>query len=165
MQDMLEKLFGNYLWIILIWFCLTNLLSILLSSVHAKTWMTETFFKIINCLINSLRQFRCYLCVLYIFPERWRVFIFQSLKYKPLNLKSIEHFFSRFDRSSPSEVFLGKGALKVCSKFTEEQQCRSVSPTIEIAVQQGCSPVNLLHISEHLFLRTPLEGCFWSSPQ
>ena len=23
------------------------------------------------------------------------------------------------------------------------------------------SPVSLLHISEHFFLRTPLEGCFW----
>ena len=29
-------------------------------------------------------------------------------------------------RSSPSEVFLGKGALKICSKFTGEHSCRSV---------------------------------------
>ena len=27
-------------------------------------------------------------------------------------------------------------------------------------VLQLCSPVNLLHILEHLFLGTPLEGCF-----
>ena len=32
---------------------------------------------------------------------------------------------------------------------------------IEIAHWHGCSPVNLLHISKHLFLRTPLYGCFW----
>ena len=28
-------------------------------------------------------------------------------------------------RSSPSEVFLGKGVLKICSKFTGEHPCRS----------------------------------------
>ena len=32
---------------------------------------------------------------------------------------------------------------------------------IEITLWHGCSPVNLLHISEHLLLRTPLGGCFW----
>ena len=36
---------------------------------------------------------------------------------------------------------------------------------IEITLQHGCSPLNLLHIlssifSEHLFMRTPLDGCF-----
>ena len=31
-------------------------------------------------------------------------------------------------RSSRPEVFLGKGDLKICSKFTEEQPCRSVIP-------------------------------------
>ena len=29
-------------------------------------------------------------------------------------------------RSSRSEVFLGKGVLKICSKFTGEHPCRSV---------------------------------------
>ena len=29
------------------------------------------------------------------------------------------------DRSSRPEVFLGKGVLKICSKFTEEHPCRS----------------------------------------
>ena len=32
---------------------------------------------------------------------------------------------------------------------------------IEIAFQHGCSLVNLLHIFRNLFLRTPLDGCFW----
>ena len=55
-------------------------------------------------------------------------------------------------RSSPSELFLGKGFLKICSKFTGENSCRSAigiklqSNFIEITLQQGCSPVNLLHI-------------------
>ena len=59
-------------------------------------------------------------------------------------------------RSSPPEVFLGKGVLKICSKFTGEHPCRSAisiklqSNFLEIALQQGCSPVNLLHI-----FRTP----------
>ena len=31
-----------------------------------------------------------------------------------------------FSRSSSPEVFLGKGVLKICSKFTGEHPCRSV---------------------------------------
>ena len=31
---------------------------------------------------------------------------------------------------------------------------------IEITLRQGCCPVNLMHILEHLFLRTTLDGCF-----
>ena len=30
-------------------------------------------------------------------------------------------------RSSHTEVFLGKGVLKICSKFTGEHPCRNVS--------------------------------------
>ena len=29
-------------------------------------------------------------------------------------------------RSSPSEVFLGKGVMEICSKFTGEHPCRSM---------------------------------------
>ena len=59
-------------------------------------------------------------------------------------------------RSSPPEVFLRKGVLKICSKFTGEYPCRStISITllcnlIEIALRYGCSPENLPHI-----FRTP----------
>ena len=59
-------------------------------------------------------------------------------------------------RSSHPEVFLWKGVLKICRKFTGEQPCRSAisitlqSNFIEIALRHGCSPVNLLHI-----FRTP----------
>ena len=50
-------------------------------------------------------------------------------------------------RNSRPEAFLGKGVLRICSKFTEEHPFRSV---ISITVWHGCSPVNLLHI-----FRTP----------
>ena len=59
-------------------------------------------------------------------------------------------------RSSPPELFLRKGVLKICSKFTGEHPCRSAisiklqSNFIEITLGYVCSPVNLLHI-----FRTP----------
>ena len=55
-------------------------------------------------------------------------------------------------RSSHLEVFLGRGVLKICSKFTGEHPCQSAisiklqSNFIEILLWHGCSPVNLLHI-------------------
>ena len=61
-------------------------------------------------------------------------------------------------RSSHPEVFLGKGALKICSKFTGEHPCRSVISIkllcsfIEITLRHGCPPVNLPHI-----FRTPFS--------
>ena len=61
-----------------------------------------------------------------------------------------------FAMNSILEVFLRKGVLKICRKFTGEHQCRcvnsvkSLSNFIEIALQHECSPVNLLHI-----FRTP----------
>ena len=51
------------------------------------------------------------------------------------------------------EVFLGKVVLKICSKFTGEHPCGS-------AIWHGCSPVIWCMFSDHLFLRTPLDGCF-----
>ena len=56
------------------------------------------------------------------------------------------------DRSSALEVFLEKGVLKICSKFTGEHPCRSVVSIkllfsfIEITLRHGCSPARLLHI-------------------
>ena len=67
-------------------------------------------------------------------------------------------------RSSHSEMFLGKGVLKICSKFTGEHPCRSA---ISIKLQSNFGMGVLLQIScifsEHLFLRTPLMGCFCHS--
>ena len=63
-------------------------------------------------------------------------------------------------RSTHPEVFLGKGVLKICSKFTEEHPCRSAISIklrnfIEIVPGYGCSSVNLLHI-----FRTPFPNTF-----
>ena len=61
-------------------------------------------------------------------------------------------------RSSPSQVFLGKGVLKICSKLTGEHACQNVisiklqSNFIEITLRHGFSPVNLLHV-----FRTPFH--------
>ena len=58
----------------------------------------------------------------------------------------------RSSAGSRPEVFLGKGALKICSRFTGEHPCRSAISIkllcnfIEIALRHGSSPVNLLHI-------------------
>ena len=55
-------------------------------------------------------------------------------------------------RSSPPGVFLEKGVLKICSKFTEEHPFRSVISMkllynfIEISLLHGCSPVNMMDI-------------------
>ena len=56
------------------------------------------------------------------------------------------------NRRSNPEVFIGKGVLKLCSKFTREHPCRRdisiklQSNFIEITLRHVCSPVNLLHI-------------------
>ena len=63
------------------------------------------------------------------------------------------------NRSSRPEVFLRKGILKICSKFTGERPCRSVilikllCNFIEITLQHGCSPANLLYIFRNPFLK------------
>ena len=66
-------------------------------------------------------------------------------------------------RSSRPEVFLWKGVLIICSKFTGEHLCWSA---ISIKLQSNFGMGVLLPIcgifSEHLFLRTPLDGCFWT---
>ena len=75
----------------------------------------------------------------------------------------------RRNRSNDLEVFLGKGVLKICSKFTGEHPCRSaISINLlcnftETTLRHEWSPVNLLHIFRTLFARTPLGGCFWSN--
>ena len=70
-------------------------------------------------------------------------------------------------RSSASEVFLGKGALKICSKFTGAHPCRSVILLKSVSATLLKSHFGmgvLLYIcyifSEHFFIRTPLEGHF-----
>ena len=81
-----------------------------------------------------------------------------SILFKPKTL--VFQSFQRQERrlwteiggSSPPEVFLGKGVLKKCRKFTGEHPWRSLisikfqSNFTDIALRHGCSPINLLHI-------------------
>ena len=75
-----------------------------------------------------------------------------------MEVSALQRFHCIRFRSSRSEMFLGKGVLKICSRFTGEDPRRSVilmklqTNFIEITLQHGCSPVN--------FLRTPLDGSF-----
>ena len=69
-------------------------------------------------------------------------------------------------RSTHPEVFLGKGVLKICSKYTGEHI------SIKLALRHGCSPVNLLHIfrapfpkniSEWLLLKRRSQRWKWEA--
>ena len=52
--------------------------------------------------------------------------ILKSVFYnEPLRFQVVFSEFSLKYRSSPPEVFLGKGVLKICSTFTGEHTCRS----------------------------------------
>ena len=53
------------------------------------------------------------------------------------------------NRSSRPEVFLWKGVLKICSKFTWEHPCQSVI----LIKLHGCPPINLLHIFKTSFTK------------
>ena len=61
-------------------------------------------------------------------------------------------------------MFLGKGVLKICNKFTGDHPCRSVILIkllynfIEITLRHGCSPRNLLHI----FMKTVVLCCLYN---
>ena len=59
---------------------------------------------------------------------------------------SLPVFESDISRNSHPEVFLEKGVLKICSKFTGEHPCQSV-------IWHGCSPVNSMHIFITPFLK------------
>ena len=64
-----------------------------------------------------------------------------------------------FVASSCPEVSLGKGVLKISSKLTGEEPCRSaisiklLSNFVKIVLRHGYSSVNLLHIFRTLFLK------------
>ena len=59
-------------------------------------------------------------------------------------------------RSSRPEVFLGKGVLKICSKFIGEHPCRSA-----ISIKLLTTSLKS-HFRMGVLFRTPLDGCFWS---
>ena len=59
-------------------------------------------------------------------------------------------------RNSHPEVFLKKGVLKICSKFTGEHPCQSV---LSIELRLGCS-VNLLHLFKTAIIKNSSEGLY-----
>ena len=68
---------------------------------------------------------------------------------------------------SHSEVFLGKGTLKICSKFTGENTCRSViSKKVAKQLYWNRTLAKVFcckfatYFQDNLFLSTNLEGCF-----
>ena len=65
-------------------------------------------------------------------------------------------------RSSHPEVFLGKGVLIICGKFTGEHPCWSaIWIKLQITFRHGCSPVNLLHIFRTPFVKNTSRRFFW----
>ena len=67
-------------------------------------------------------------------------------------LPPIEVLWTKNFRRSRPEMFLGKGVLKMCSKYAGEHSRRNAISIkllcnfIKITLRHGCSPVNLLHI-------------------
>ena len=63
-------------------------------------------------------------------------------------------------QKSRPEVFLRKGVLKICSKFTWEHPCQSVVSVklLWIILRHGYSHVNLLHIFRAPFLKNTSGG-------
>ena len=89
---------------------------------------------------------------------------FLEIALKSLREETFECLLFRTLRSSPPMVFLGKGVLKICSKFTGEHPCRSVISInllcnfIGITLRHGCSPVNLLYIFRTPFHKSNFGG-------
>ena len=67
-------------------------------------------------------------------------------------------------RSSPTDVFLGKGVLKMCSKFTGVHSCQIVisiklqSNLTKIKLRHEYSPVSFVYISRTPFPRNTFGG-------
>ena len=88
------------------------------------------------------------------------IFAFLDLwvKIHALELQKVMH------QKRPPEVFLQKGVLKICSKFTGEHPWSSVilikllRSFIEITLRHGCSPANLLHIFRTPFYKNTSGG-------
>ena len=75
-----------------------------------------------------------------------------SVWIKKHNERSFTIHWNDFQTQSSRGVVI-ESVLEMCSKFTRERTCRSVTSTklqrnfFEITLRHGCSPVNLLHLS------------------
>ena len=95
-----------------------------------------------------------------LFHQILKLLIFlETCQMLSLAWKWLKYMVPRKIRSSHPKVFLGKGILKICSKFTGEHTYRVAisiklqSNFIEITLRRGRSPVNLLHIFRIYFLK------------
>ena len=66
-------------------------------------------------------------------------------------------------RGNSPELFLGKGLLKICRKFTEQPCWNGISIKllcnfIEFSLRHTCSPVNLLHCFRTAFYKNTSGG-------
>ena len=66
--------------------------------------------------------------------------------------------FDKVNRSSPSEMFLEKGVLKICRKFIGEHPYQSAIVTLKLHLSMGVLLKIFCIFSVHLFLRTSLKG-------
>ena len=87
-----------------------------------------------------------------------------ALSSSPETIKHNLLVFHSIEWSSPSDLFLQKGVLKIFSKFTGEHPCRSAISIkllcyfTEITLRHGCSPENLLHIFRTIFPQNTSRG-------
>ena len=128
----------------------------ILSSSGASCWWLQNYFCffIVVAFVPSLSSFLFVFCSP---PFFFSLFLWipgltlMSCSFFIINSK-LRLLLSGMHRSGHPEVLLGKGILKICSKFTGEHPCRSVT-SIKLHLH-GCSPVNLLHVFRTPFLRS-----------
>ena len=107
-----------------------------------------------NVILRWKSEYICW------FDYKWYLSFFSCRKVLGERCRGVT--IPNISRSSYSEVFFWKGVLKICTKFTEEHPCRSATSInwnwiIEITLQHGHSPVNLLYIFITGFLKTTSE--------
>ena len=136
-----------------------NVLSLLEKSVvtvfriwHSNPAFKKRFFKRIYLLVAVLKK--------EFFKKKEKQ---EKRLYKNDNRKLNKFLIYIKSRSSHPEAFLEKGVLRICSKLTWEDPCQSAisiklqNNFIEVALQHGCSYVDLLHISRTLFPKNTSE--------
>ena len=112
-------------------------------------FFAPSLLKYLN-LVNSIRLKVCKTLNIPKVLLKYHVFCTEVLHFN-VNLQEYSRYLYNY-RSSRSEVFLGKDVLKLCSKLTGEQPCRSVilvklfCSFVEITLRHGCLPIDLLHI-------------------
>ena len=104
------------------------------------------------CVYVSVCICMCICFALLLLSYGWKMFI-------------LLYHINAFLKSILRGVFLQKGVLKMCNKFTGKHPCRgkfSIKLFCKVTLWHRCFPVNLLHIFRILFffLKTLLMGCF-----